>query len=597
MTADFFALPRAVPLSAAGKVISGAKLTFYLAGTSTLKAVFADSGLTTALTNPVSADANGQFPAIFLNNDADYKVRLTDSNDVLLYEEDNIAGGLTAAQLNSIIDTGFAAVWEALNPPTTGETAENSAILNPQRDPGDIRRYGTNTTPGTTDMTSALQEALDAHWYVTIPDEDHRITSEIDVPAGRVIAGTGPNSKLTFVGSMANSNLLDLGSNSKITIRDLTLVGDQTSDAAQTNLGCAIFGNGASEIRAERLNISGFPQSGILLRECTDFWVKDCLIDDIAPATSAPGAVAGINIENDASRGKITGNTISNIGNSSGNGQGIRLIVQTSGNATPTKITIAENLVENTQGHGIVYYDGQDSNVTDSLGAVIKGNITRRTGLQSSGEEGNGIYLLGVSNASITGNTVYEPHVNTTGTNIGRAGIVASAFTNTVSRNIQISGNGVYNSGHDGIRMINVQGGTISGNTIDTWANNGIQIGGATASEGCESVSVTGNSWVNTTDQVVFFHGLPAGTACVSEDCYAEVFATPNRASNQEPFIRNYGTGCTVNSKGSAEPDAGTWGVADKVYNTAPAAGGTIGWVCTTAGTPGTWKTWGDIAA
>lgn len=48
---------------------------------------------------------------------------------------------------------------------------------------------------------------------------------------------------------------------------------------------------------------------------------------------------------------------------------------------------------------------------------------------------------------------------------------------------------------------------------------------------------------------------------------------------------------------GSAAPTTGAWKVGDTVYNTAPAAGGTMGWVCTTAGTPGTWKTFGSIAA
>ena len=36
--------------------------------------------------------------------------------------------------------------------------------------------------------------------------------------------------------------------------------------------------------------------------------------------------------------------------------------------------------------------------------------------------------------------------------------------------------------------------------------------------------------------------------------------------------------------------------VGDIVYTTAPVAGGTVGWICTTAGTPGTWKTFGTIA-
>ncbi len=38
------------------------------------------------------------------------------------------------------------------------------------------------------------------------------------------------------------------------------------------------------------------------------------------------------------------------------------------------------------------------------------------------------------------------------------------------------------------------------------------------------------------------------------------------------------------------------WSVGDIVASTAPTSGGFYGWVCTTAGTPGTWKQWGPIA-
>jgi len=41
----------------------------------------------------------------------------------------------------------------------------------------------------------------------------------------------------------------------------------------------------------------------------------------------------------------------------------------------------------------------------------------------------------------------------------------------------------------------------------------------------------------------------------------------------------------------------GTYKLGDIIYGTTPTAGGTIGWICTTAGTPGTWKTFGSIAA
>jgi hypothetical protein len=48
--------------------------------------------------------------------------------------------------------------------------------------------------------------------------------------------------------------------------------------------------------------------------------------------------------------------------------------------------------------------------------------------------------------------------------------------------------------------------------------------------------------------------------------------------------------------KQSAAPTTGTWRVGDIVYNSAPAAAGYIGFVCTVAGTPGTWRSFGLIA-
>lgn len=44
-------------------------------------------------------------------------------------------------------------------------------------------------------------------------------------------------------------------------------------------------------------------------------------------------------------------------------------------------------------------------------------------------------------------------------------------------------------------------------------------------------------------------------------------------------------------------PTAGTWEVGRRIWNASPSAAGTVGWVCVTAGTPGTWKTFGSIAA
>ena len=79
-----------------------------------------------------------------------------------------------------------------------------------------------------------------------------------------------------------------------------------------------------------------------------------------------------------------------------------------------------------------------------------------------------------------------------------------------------------------------------------------------------------------------------AGTVHAAAPILCEYGADTELLLSQEPQF----TGVTW---GSAAPVAGTYAVGNIVYNTAPTAGGTIGWVCTVAGTPGTWKTFGTV--
>jgi hypothetical protein len=55
--------------------------------------------------------------------------------------------------------------------------------------------------------------------------------------------------------------------------------------------------------------------------------------------------------------------------------------------------------------------------------------------------------------------------------------------------------------------------------------------------------------------------------------------------------------GGKLTMRAAAAPGSGDYAVGDSVYYTTPAAGGRIGLVCTTAGTPGTWKEFGAIDA
>jgi hypothetical protein len=88
-----FVLPTWQIADSNGDPISGARLNFYITGTSTRKDTFSDSALTTTNANPVVADSAGRFGNIFLESGA-YRVVLTDADDVSIWDRDPVDGAL-----------------------------------------------------------------------------------------------------------------------------------------------------------------------------------------------------------------------------------------------------------------------------------------------------------------------------------------------------------------------------------------------------------------------------------------------------------------------------------------------------------------------
>lgn len=60
-------------------------------------------------------------------------------------------------------------------------------------------------------------------------------------------------------------------------------------------------------------------------------------------------------------------------------------------------------------------------------------------------------------------------------------------------------------------------------------------------------------------------------------------------------LVNFYGTLGRATTYGTAAPTTNTWAVGDRVYNQAPAIGQPKSWVCTVAGTPGTWESEGNL--
>ena len=90
-----------------GRILSGGKISTYIAGTTTNTTVYTDSSGGIAHTNPIILDSTGRVPSggeIWLINGSNYKFVLKNSSDVVIGTYDNIFAGLTSNSVtNSII--------------------------------------------------------------------------------------------------------------------------------------------------------------------------------------------------------------------------------------------------------------------------------------------------------------------------------------------------------------------------------------------------------------------------------------------------------------------------------------------------------------
>lgn len=570
--------------------LSGGSLEFYLAGTSTPTNLFSDNsgtvvGTSILLNSGGFPESGGNVITLFRDISVNYKLVLKNAAGTIISTSDNISAP------------------EFVYLQTAAEATAGVTPSDVSYEPGDVRRYGA-VGNDTTDDTQAFSNALLANQRVLVPwtSGKYKITAELALRAGHEVLGVGALPIIRFDGSMASANLFQAASVNEIRMRNLALEGDQTASASGTSNGSAIRLETVNRAWIQDCEISGFPQGGVSLNDCTDVWVNGNRIDDIAAADVSTTGVAGINVEDVSDSVYIESNNITNIGLADGYGIGIRLIEQTAPSGAPTRCVVQHNVVEEIQTHGIVWYAG--TTATDAIAGSICNNIVRRTGVATTGapnQLGNGIYLLSVDSVVIDGNYVDEPNVATGASSISRAGIAAAAESGAFIDNVIIANNVVKDAGTDGIRLQHGRGCSIIGNTIDTWAainaaGIGIYLSAATGSDGNQSVGITGNSWRGETVEEAFQHGA-SGIAATSSDCYVEVFACPYRTSPSDTvFYRNYGTGCRVVAKGtSVAPTGGTAAVNDVVKNWSSANGEPVEFHCVSAGSPGTWANVGQI--
>ncbi|WP_367646039.1 right-handed parallel beta-helix repeat-containing protein [Paenarthrobacter ureafaciens] len=227
-------------------------------------------------------------------------------------------------------------------------------------------------------------------------------------------------------------------------------------------------------------------------------------------------------------------------------------VSQSSG--TVKNIDIHDNIIDSPVGLGITLVRMENFNVHDNV-------------IKSAGAQG-----ITLSNCAGKGRIA-----NNTVAGSGLTGI--QTIGDQPSLDIHVLNNFVEASTASGITVENVRSLSLQGNTVKDVVDGGasgqrgFRIGGSTS--GISTGQVKNNTAIGTFASGAYSL-IGIGIATAFED------------GNSWNFQKGYG---------SAAPASGTWARGSTIWNTAPAASGAVGWICVTAGTPGTWKTFGNIAA
>jgi parallel beta-helix repeat protein len=222
---------------------------------------------------------------------------------------------------------------------------------------------------------------------------------------------------------------------------------------------------------------------------------------------------------------------------------------------------------------------------------VIDGNVVDNF----TDTDGNGAEVLNGALVGLSfGNVVIS-------NNIIRVGKVTNFFT---SENTAASAGNSYDITFDGnnfyaqeitnvpiyIRSANNRQKVYSNNVmrfVTAGLTTGVLLYDVTAQTG-KSFVVTGNSFA-----------IPSGSYSTVDDPIVIRRVTNESVSNNVVNEINWREfdGYRFIDTGTAAPTTRTWTAGSIVYDRAPTAGGKVGWICTTAGTSGTWKLFGAIDA
>ena len=275
-----------------------------------------------------------------------------------------------------------------------------------------------------------------------------------------------------------------------------------------------------------------------------------------------------------------SGHRISFVGNTFVDCQGAAIALVSSGSQWETAcqdITVANNIIygraDRTSTTGIIFRGGQTPSGTWRVRGTITGNTMWRVGnLDAAVGRRCGINVAEGRGVVVSNNTIHEPQ-------------------------------------YAGILVQDVPGALIANNVVvDPWLGGSssmmVEINSLSQPGSTAKLTLSGNTLVRGA-MIAGQDGIPANAFIGNVGFVAPDGATIYQEGNTYPPGTGFGGAIVhqrsiirnlVETLGTAAPTTGTWVRGDRVLHLQPTSGGNVGWICVTAGTPGTWKTYGTIS-
>jgi len=555
------------------------------------------------------------------NSDAARWVDVTDSVDIT-----GIAAPSQTGNADKPLKTdGTSAAWGSIHSDhvdyTQGGTGSTErTVLSKLQDVLSVKDFGA-TGDGSTDDTTALQAAFTAgaNKNVIIPSGTYIFTA-LTIPSNSTIIGRGGVLKYKDNTATADPNIayypVLTNTTTNVRLLNVEIDGNSTNNTPGSP-GALWVADMFTMVSASNITVDGCyfhdgPDSGIMFSNCTDSKVVNCNIDTTNDAgvyynDGTGGTTAHTNV--------ISGNTISQTKDSG-------IAIKRHGEA----VTIDGNNIYDC-GNGMTIEDFTATAMGDPDRFIVSNNVIWGIGtITNHGTAHIGMSIQRCTNSIFTGNLIYACENEA----VSFSGSSGNTFTGNVI--VQTSSSDATNG--KGI-VLEVRTSPNVGCDRNIIANNRVEISSSgTAAEAIKFVNsasadhqynvISGNSFVsngweafrvdanfkNNIIQGNFIEGdsadndvdinIAAGTNVYNMwvgNIAANNNFTGSWGGDISDFVGRNSKNRTLEGDASPQTGTGTWIQGDICYNTNVAAGGTVGWVCTTSGTPGTWKTFGTVAA